>query len=285
MNITKIYWNTPIINIDWIFSKLETYNPSWSIKDRMVWYIIEQSIKFWKLKKWDHIVEVTTWNTGISLSMFSAYYGFNFTAIMPEHMSIQRRKIMKKFWANLILTPKEQNIQWAVTFYKNYIKNKTNLFLPRQFENNLNYEAHYQTWKEIVSQLNWNIDLFVAWIWTGWTLIWVAKILKQKNPNIKIIWIEPLESAIISWDTNSIHGIQWIWEWFIPQILSENMNILDDVVAIPTKDAIVASKTLAKKYGLLVGISSWANWLVAKSYKKDYENIVTILPDRWERYL
>lgn len=285
-NILTTIGNTPLIKINGIYAKLETTNPTGSIKDRMAWYIIEQAEKNNEIKKNDLIIEVTSGNTGISLAMLAALRGYKLIAIMPESMSIERQKIMKSFGAKIILTPAKDDVTGAIKKYQKVIKKYPNAFLPKQFENKNNYIAHQKKLgPEIIKQSNGNVDVFVAGVGTGGTLIGVAKALKRMNPNIKIIGVEPAESAVLSGEKAGLHSIQGIGEGFIPKLIRDNFNIIDDIIKIKSNDAKKAKKILAQKYGLLVGISSGANYLAAKKLNEHHKNVFTIFPDRGERYL
>ncbi len=201
---------------------------------------------------------------------------------MPESMSIERRKIMRSFGAKLILTPAEEDMVGAVKIYKELVKKNPDAWLPKQFENPDNVRAHeLGLGKEIIEQAP-DIDVFVAGVGTGGTLIGIAKALKKHNPNIKIVGVEPAESAVLSGKKQGLHKIQGIGEGFVPKIVQDNLHLIDKIIKIKSEDAIKMSKTLAKKHGILVGISSGANLLAAKQLKG---NVVTIFPDRGERYL
>jgi len=264
-----------MIKIDNIFIKLETTNPTGSVKDRMAWYVIKKAEEKGNLKQGMKIIEVTSGNAGIALAMTSAAKGYKFIAVMPESMSIERRKMMKAFGAELVLTPAKEDMKGAVKKYKRLIKKNPDAWLPKQFENPDNIKAYeYGLGKEIIRQTKGKIDAFVAGIGTGGTLIGVAKALKKINPDVKIYGVEPAESAVINGGKQGLHKIQGIGEGFIPK-----------VIIVKSDDAISMSKELAKKHGLLVGISSGANILAAKKLKKRFRNIVTIFPDRGERYL
>ena len=288
--------NTPIVKLEKINStnsniyvKLDNLNPSGSIKDVMVFWMIKMAEKRGELKKGSRIIEVTTGNTGISFAMLSAIKGYKFTAVMPEHMSIERRQIMKAFNAEIVLTPKEQDMPGAIKEYNELIKQYPDAWLPKQFENYDNILAHKNiTGKEIIKQLGNKVDYFIAGAGTGGTLIGVAKALKEVNQNVRIICVEPAESAVLSGKKPGLHEIQGIGEGFIPEILKDNLELIDEVIQIKSEEAIKMAVKLAKEEGLLVGISSGANALAALQMAKKInqnQTIVTILPDRGERYL
>jgi len=296
IKIMETIGNTPIVKLEKInntnsdiYVKLDNLNPSGSIKDVMVFWMIKMAEKRGELKKGSRIIEVTTGNTGISFAMLSAIKGYKFTAVMPEHMSIERRQIMKAFNAEIVLTPKEQDMPGAIKEYNELIKQYPDAWLPKQFENYDNILAHKNiTGKEIIKQLGNKVDYFIAGAGTGGTLIGVAKALKEVNQNVRIICVEPAESAVLSGKKPGLHEIQGIGEGFIPEILKDNLELIDEVIQIKSEEAIKMAVKLAKEEGLLVGISSGANVLAAlKIARKINQNqtIVTVLPDRGERYL
>ncbi len=275
---------TPLIKINHIFAKLETTNPTGSIKDRMVHYMIEQAEKRGDLKKGSKIIEVTSGNTGISFAMISVIKGYEFIAIMPESMSIERRKMIKAFGGKIILTPAKQDMVGAMKKYQEVIKENKNVWLPKQFENPDNIVAHKKgLGQEIIKEIK-DIDFFIAGAGTGGTLIGVAKALKEIKSKAKIIVVEPAESAVLSKKKPGPHLIQGIGEGFVPEIIKKNIHLIDDVVTIKSKQAVEMKNKLAKNYGILVGISSGANILASQKINKK-NKIVTVLPDRGERYL
>ena len=287
MNILNTIGNTPLLNIDGIFAKLETYNPTGSVKDRAIWYMVKKAEERGQLKKGYKIIEVTSGNTGIALAMISAVRGYKFTAIMPDSMSIERIKMIKAYGAEIILTPGSEDVGGAVKKYEEIIKNESDyVWLPRQFENLDNIEAHeLGLGKEIVDQVNGDVEAFVAGVGTGGTLIGVVLALKKNNPNVKIFAVEPEESAVMSGGVAGLHKIQGIGDGFIPKIIQDNFDSIDGVVKVNSREAIDAQKILIKKHGLLVGISSGANMFAANKIKQKFDKVVTILPDRGERYL
>ena len=278
--------NTPLIRIGKIYAKLETTNPTGSIKDRMAWYLIKKAEGRGELRKGDTIIEVTSGNTGISLAMVSAIRGYRFTAVMPASVNSEKRKMMEAFGAEIILTPAEKEMAGAVEVYEEMVKHTRNVWLPRQFENPDNINAHRDgIGMEIIRQMDGNVDAFVAGVGTGGTLLGVALALKKINPKVKIIAVEPMESAVLSGGNPGRHKISGIGEGFVPQIVKDNRGLIDEVITVKSKDAIAMSRELARKYGILVGISSGANVLAAGKMVKRCENVVTVLPDRGERYL
>ncbi len=269
--------DTPLIKIGKIYAKLETVNPSGSVKDRMIRYMVEKAEKKGQLKKGYTIIEATSGNTGVSLAMISAIKGYKFIAVIPKHTSEGKKKLMKIFGADFVLTRDEEGLAGAIRKTEELAIKYKKVWLPRQFENPDNVEAHYKTTgREILKQMK-KIDAFVAGIGTGGTLIGVAKALKEKFPRIKIIGLEAAEIP---------HRIEGISDGITPKIL--DFSLIDKIIKIKSKDAILMAKKMAEDHGLLVGISSGANVLAAlelsKKYK-GYKNVVTILPDRAERYL
>jgi len=284
--IRKLVGNTPLVNIDGILAKLETTNPTGSVKDRMAWYIIEEAEKRGELKPGMRIIEITSGNTGIGLSLVSALKGYEFVAVMPESMSIERRKMMQAFGAKLVLTPAKEDMGGALKKYNELVKENPKAYFPKQFENRDNPKCHeINTGEELIKQTGGKIDAFVDGMGTGGTLIGIARALKKANPNVKIFGIEPEESPIITKGYSGLHKIQGIGEGFIPKLIKENRDIIDEVIRIKSEDAVEMSKKLAKDYGLLVGISSGANIVAAKELQKKYKNVATVLCDRGERYL
>jgi len=280
--------NTPLIKIGNIFAKLETTNPTGSVKDRMVGYIVERAEERGELKPGNKIIEVTSGNTGIALSMISAVKGYKFTAVMPESMSIERRKMIEFFGGEIVLTPAKDDMAGAVKKYNELVNKNRNAWLPKQFSNPDNIAALKNgLGKEILKQMDGEIDAFVTGVGTGGTLIGVAKALKEAGSKAKIIAVEPKESAVLSGKKAGIHLIQGIGEGFIPEIVKENINLIDEVIAVKGQAAVRMKNILAKEFGVLVGISSGANILAAREIEKKYgyKRIVTILPDRGERYL
>ncbi|MFH1399748.1 MAG: cysteine synthase family protein [Candidatus Woesearchaeota archaeon] len=281
-SIIQTIGNTPLLKIGKIFAKLETANPSGSVKDRMAKYMIAQAELRKELTPGQQIIELTTGNTGIAFALVAAIKGYNFTALMPKSMSSERKQMMEAFGAEVVFTP--DNMTEALTFYNNYVKQHPNAWLPKQFENPDNLEAHrLGLGMEIIKQIP-EVDAFVAGVGTGGTLLGVAKALKAHNPKIKIIAVEPAESAVLSGKQPGEHGIQGIGEGFIPKIVQDNLSLIDQVVQVSTTDSIAMSKQLAKQ-GILAGISSGTNMAAALTVQDKYKNIVTVLPDRGERYL
>lgn len=272
--LLKAVGNTPLIKIGKIYAKLETTNPSGSIKDRMAKYIIEKAEERGELKPGYTIIEATSGNTGISLAMISAIKGYKFIAVMPEIISKNKQKTIKLFGGKVVLVPattEEVAIKKANELAKRYKK----VWLPKQFENPDNIEAHRKgLGQEILKEVP-KVGAFVAGIGTGGTLMGVTMALKEKFPNVKIFGVQLVESP------HKIEGLIDKKET-LPKIL--NLNLINGIIKIKSKDAIKMTKRLIKQHGLLVGISSGANVLAAFKLSKRYKNVVTVLPDRAERY-
>jgi len=286
LDILNTVGNTPLIKIKNIYAKLETTNPTGSVKDRMACYMVEKAEERGELKPGSTIIEITSGNTGIAFAMVSAIKGYKFIAIMPESMSIERRKMIKAFGAEIILTPAKEDMAGAMKKYKEVISKHKGAWLPRQFENPDNIAAQREgLGKEIIKQMEGKVDAFVAGAGTGGTLLGVAQALKKINPKVKIVAVEPTESAVLSGNKQGLHKIQGIGEGFVPKIIKDNINLIDRIITIKSEDAIKMMRELATNYGILVGISSGANVLAAVELNKEYKNVVTVLPDRGERYL
>lgn len=295
-NIGDLVGNTPIIklnNIDRgiagnIYAKCEFMNPTSSVKDRIGFNMIKQAMIDGKINKNSHIIEPTSGNTGVALAAQCASLGIKLTLTMPESMSIERRKLLKAFGANLVLTAKEFGMNGAIEKAKELEQQEDNAIILQQFSNPSNPQIHEQTTaKEILDDMDKNIDIFVAAVGTGGTLTGTARKLKEELPNIKIIAVEPSDSAVLSGKNAGPHNIQGIGAGFIPDVL--DTDIYDSIITVSNEDAINMAKQLAKKEGLLVGISAganvWAALQLGSQSQNEGKNIVTILPDTGERYL
>ena len=286
--------NTPLIKIkykyngkeNYIYTKLESYNLTGSIKDRVALYIIQEAYKYGKLKKGMEIVEATSGNTGIALSAMGAYFGNPVHIFMPDWVSKERLNLMKMYNAKVTLISKQDGgFKKAISDARDYAK-KNNAFLSNQFENENNTLAHYETTgKEIVEKLGENIGGFVSGIGTGGTLMGIAKRLKQTNKAIKIYALEPDKMPLLS--QNKIienHKIEGIGDDFIPKIVDK--KLIDEVILINDEDAINMSRKIAKELGIGVGISSGANMIASVLAKeKNKKEIVTVFPDDNKKYL
>jgi len=284
LSVLNVIGNTPLIKINNVYAKLESVNPSGSIKDRVALEIIEAAEREGKLKKGYTIVEASSGNTGISLSMIAAVKGYKIIVIMPENMSEERKQIMKAFGAELVLTSKSGSLKETIEKAEELAK-KPNTFYVRQFSNPNNIKAQEKTGEEILKEIG-AVDAVVAGVGTGGTLMGISNVMKKVNPKLKVIAVEPEEAAVMFGGSEvriKEHKIQGIGDGFIPQLI--DMNKVDEVYTVKSEEAIKMAKELCKKYGLLVGISSGANMFVALKLSKKYKKIATVLPDRGERYL
>jgi len=270
-----------------IYAKLEFMNPSGSIKDRIAKYIVEQAERKGLLESGYTIVEATSGNTGIALSMVAAAKGYGMLVVMPEHMTGERIKIMTSLGATLCLTPKDEGFEGAVARADKIAKSGERYFLANQFRNPDNIMAHYHTTgEEILQQIDGDVDAFVAGVGTGGTLMGVGRVLRERNPNVCLVAVEPEEAAVLS-GRNDIqdHKIAGIGDGFVPEIV--DMNQIDRVITVRSDDAVEMAKRLARERGLMVGVSSGANVLASARIIDEIgqgKNVVTVLPDRTERY-
>lgn len=290
-NITELIGNTPLLSLKEstnynIFAKAEFLNPGGSIKDRIALNMLEEAEKNGQLKPGMTIIEPTSGNTGIGLALCGIRKGYPVIIVMPENMSEERKKIIKALGAELVLTPPELSIGGSVDKAIEIASSSDKYFVPQQFENPANPTAHYRTTAvEIVEQLNQKIDVFVSGIGSGGTLQGIASYLLEKNPDCKIVAVEPKNVSALLGDEPGLHQIQGIGDGFIPAVL--DTKIITDIVEVTDEDAIETARELARIQGFLVGTSSGANVWAAKQMAKKYgedKTIVTILADRAERY-
>lgn len=297
-NITELIGNTPLVKLNNyadkhrlkanILAKLEYFNPGGSVKDRIAFEIIEEAERSGKLQPDSVIIEPTSGNTGIGLSSIAAAKGYRTIITMPETMSIERRKLMQAYGAELVLTPGALGMKGAIAKAQELAADIPNAFIPGQFSNPSNPLAHYKTTgPEIWEQTGGNVDIFIAGIGTGGTISGTGKYLLEKNPDIQIIGIEPKDSAVLTCNTPGSHKIQGIGAGFIPDTL--DTSIYNEIMTVRTSDAFKASRELTSQEGILTGISSgaalWVATQVAKRPENKGKNIVVILPDTGERYL
>ena len=287
--MVKLNKMTPDSNIE-ILVKLESYNPGGSIKDRIAKNMIEKAEKNGKLKPGGTIVEPTSGNTGIGLAVIGAERDYNVILVMPETMSIERRSLLKAFGADLILTPGKQGMKGAINKAEELINNNKSYFMPRQFDNQANPEAHIKyTAQEIINDIDGKIDFFTAGVGTGGTITGIGSELKKLNNNTKIVAVEPEKSAVLSGQNPGPHKIQGIGAGFIPNILDK--SIIDRIITIDNNEAYETTREIAKNEGLLFGISAGANIKSAIKLAKELKEkgkkgkIVTVAPDSGERYL
>ncbi len=295
-NVTELIGNTPLVKLNLvsdetgstIFGKCEFLNPTHSVKDRIGLNMIKKAFEANLITKDSIIIEPTSGNTGIALAAVCASYGLKLILTMPSSMSIERRKLLSALGAKLVLTEPQFGMKGAVDKAKELSLETPNSFVPQQFDNEENPAIHVETTaQEIWNDTDGEVDIFIAAVGTGGTLMGVGSELKKKNPNIKIIAVEPNLSPVLSGGKPGPHKIQGIGAGFIPKVL--DTNIFDEVLQISYEDAVETSRALANKEGLLVGISSGANVYAAKliASKPEFKgkNIVTILCDTGERYL
>ena len=289
-NVLDMIGNTPMIKLNNIgnsnlYVKLEKYNPAGSIKDRAVYYMVENLEKNGILKKGDVLVEATSGNTGIALSMIGSLKGYKVIIVMPETMSVERRTLMKAYGAKLILTDGSLGMKGSIEMMNKLLSENTNYISLKQFENEYNPLAHYETTGvEIYNQVK-DIDIFVCGVGTGGTISGVGKYLKEKNPNIKVVAVEPEGSPVISKNKKGSHKIQGIGAGFIPK--NYNENVVDEVMTITDEESYKGVRIMAQKEGILVGISSGANIYAALKLCEMYpdKKIVTVAPDGIDKYM
>jgi len=295
-DVTGLIGKTPLvwlkrINTEFgiqIAAKLEFFNPGGSVKDRISLNMIESAEKDGLLKSGITIVEPTSGNTGIGLAIVSAAKGYKLILTMPETMSIERRKLLKHLGAEIVLTPAEKGMKGAIEEAEKLTRNKKNTFMPQQFKNSANPQAHrITTGKEIWDDTEGKLDIFVAGVGTGGTITGIGEILKSNKPKIKVVAVEPEKSAVLSGESAGPHKIQGIGAGFIPDVL--NTDIIDEVIKVKDEDAFNMARRIAHEEGFLCGISSgaaaWAAIDVAVREENKQKLIIVILPDTAERYL
>ena len=294
-DITKTVGNTPLVKINklnknpnTILVKLESFNPFQSVKDRVGIAMIEAAEKEGKINKDSIIIEPTSGNTGIALAFVAAAKGYKLILTMPETMSIERRQLLKILGAELVLTDGTKGMSGAVQKAEELVAQTKNSFMPQQFNNQANPGIHKKTTAiEILNDTDGKVDIFIAGVGTGGTITGVGEILRKKNPDVKVIAVEPRDSPVLSGGVPGSHKIQGIGAGFIPQVL--NRDIIDEIILVSNEDAGETARQLAKTEGILVGISSgaafWAALQVAKRKENKDKTIVVILPDSGERYL
>jgi len=290
-NVLDLIGNTPLVSLEattglQIYAKAEFFNPGGSIKDRIALNMLEEAEKSGALRPGMTIIEPTSGNTGIGLALCGVRKGYKVIIVMPENMSDERKKIIRALGAELVLTPPELSIDGSVQEALRLASSSDEYFVPQQFENLANPQAHYKTTaREIVEQLGKKVDIFVSGIGSGGTLQGIASYLLEQNPDCKIVAVEPKNVSALLGHEPGLHQIQGIGDGFVPAVL--DTKIITDIVEVSDDDAINTARELAKVQGLLVGTSSGANVWAAKQMAAKYGKdkvIATILADRAERY-
>lgn len=271
-----------------LFAKLEYFNPAGSTKDRAALSMVDEAEKCGKLKKGSVIIEPTSGNTGIGLALVAAARGYRLIIVMPDSMSVERRKLIAAYGAELVLTDGALGMSGAIAKAEDLAREIPDSFIPDQFANPANALAHkLTTGPEIYDDLDGKVDIFVAGVGTGGTITGVGEFLKSKNPDIKVVAVEPKDSPVLSGGKAGTHGLQGIGANFVPSLL--NTEIYDEIITVSTDEAYEMSRLIGKKEGVLVGISSGAAAYAAVSLARRPENIgkniVVLLPDTGDRYL
>jgi cysteine synthase A len=294
-DMTAAVGYTPMVRINklgadeaTILAKLEFYNPCGSVKDRIALSMIEAAEEKGLIKTDTVIIEPTSGNTGIGLAFVCAARGYKLILTMPESMSIERRKLLRLFGAEFVLTPAERGMSGAVEKAEHLVAENPHAFMPQQFTNPANPQIHRETTaKEIWEDADHKVDIFVAGVGTGGTITGCGEVLKKHNRNLKVVAVEPKDSPVLSGGKPGPHKIQGIGAGFIPQVL--NVDIIDEIIQVSNEDSMETARQLASKEGILAGISSgaamWAAIQISKRDESRGKIIVVILPDTGERYI
>ena len=296
--ITDLIGSTPLLKLNRfaaaeslgaeVYAKLEYFNPAGSVKDRIAYAMITDAEKSGALKPGSVIIEPTSGNTGIGLAAVAAARGYRIIIVMPETMSVERRQLMKAYGAELVLTEGTKGMKGAIAKAQELAAQTPDSFIPGQFTNPANPSAHRATTgPEIWNDTDGTVDIFVAGVGTGGTLTGVGEYLKSQNPNVKVVAVEPAGSPVLSKGVAGAHKIQGIGAGFVPNTL--NTKVYDEIITVENEDAFATGRELARKEGLLVGISSgaavWAAAQLAKRPENQGKRIVVLLPDTGDRYL
>jgi cysteine synthase A len=294
-NLAETIGNTPLVRINslgpagvQILAKMEFFNPCGSVKDRIGLAMIEAAEKQGRINKHTTLVEPTSGNTGIGLAFVCAVRGYKLILVMPESMSIERRKLFKIFGAELVLTPAAEGMKGAVAHAQRIVSNTGNMIMLQQFENPANPEIHRRTTaEEIWRDTDGKVDIFVAGVGTGGTITGCGQVFKKYKPTVKVVAVEPTDSPVLSGGNPGPHKIQGIGAGFVPKVL--DTTVFDEIICVSNEDAIRTARLLAEKEGILAGISSGANVFASLQVAKRSENkgkvIVTIICDTGERYI
>lgn len=290
-SVLDLIGNTPMVKLEKmtgfnVYAKAEFLNPGGSIKDRVAKFMLEEAETRGTLKPGMTIMEPTSGNTGIGLALAGVQKGYRVVIVMPENMSEERKKIIRALGAELLLTPAEKSIAGTVDEVRKRAGSDPSIFVPQQFENPDNPLIHYLTTaNEMWVQMDGRVDLFVSGLGSGGTLCGVGKFLKERNPKVVVIAVEPKNVSALLGHEPGLHKIQGIGDGFVPPVL--DTSLVDEVIEVSDEDAIVTARELAKKQGLLVGTSSganvWASCQAARTHGRD-KVVATILADRVERY-
>ncbi len=294
-DITELIGGTPLVRLNrlskpggaTIYAKVESFNPGGSIKDRICLNMINEAERLGKLKPGGTIVEPTSGNTGIGLALVAAVRGYKLILVMPESMSMERASLLSSYGAQLVLTAAWEGMKGSIKEAESIVAQNPSYYMPDQFSNPANPDMHRKTTgPEIVNALDGRVDAFVAAVGTGGTITGCGEVIRQRNPSAKIVAVEPAGSPVLSGGDPGPHKIQGIGAGFVPKVL--NRTLLDRVVTVTDDEAYQTAKLLAKKEGLLVGISAGANVFAAQKIAEELgpgKNVVTILCDTGERYI
>ena len=292
-DVTALIGNTPLIRVQWgddggaeVYAKMEAANPGGSVKDRICLNMIQTAERDGRLSPGATVIEPTSGNTGIGLSLIAAVRGYRLILLMPESMTRERIDLLKAYGAEVILTPAPLGMAGAIAEARRLVEQNPGSFMPDQFANPANPEMHRRTTApEILDAAGGRVDAFVAGVGTGGTITGVGEVLKAHNPAVHIVAVEPAASAVLSGKPAGPHKIQGIGAGFVPKVL--NRSILDEIMTVTDDEAFRTKKALAEREGLLVGISSGANVFAARQIARRLgkgKRVITVLPDRGERY-